>query len=214
MNRIITWLLVTLLSLFAWSSPTFAAEPQAGRDFTLINPPLETPKGKIEVIEFFSYGCSHCNDFHPVISQWAAALPKDVSFRRVPVSFNRAEWARLSRIYFTLELTSDLAKLDSAVFDAIHKERVSFKTDEAVVNWAASKGADAKKFADTMASFSMQSKVVRADKESRDAHITGVPAIVVDGKYLLNNEAVTNFGDLLKLTDSVVAKARQDRKGK
>ncbi|MCX7147593.1 MAG: thiol:disulfide interchange protein DsbA/DsbL [Sulfuritalea sp.] len=213
MKRIIAWLFVTLISSFALSSIGLAAEPQAGRDFKPITPPLATPKGKIEVIEFFSYGCNHCNDFHPLITPWAAKLPKDVTFRRIPVSFNRPEWARLSRIYFALEATGDLAKLDAAVFIAIHEQRVNFKTDEAVVAWAASKGIDSKKFGDALASFSMQSKVQRADQEASAARIAGVPALAVDGKFLINNEAASNYDELLKLTDAMIAKARKEKSG-
>ncbi len=214
MKRLIAVLLATLLSSLLLSGPGFAADLQDGRDFTSINPPLARSKGKIEVIEFFSYGCPHCSDFHPLITPWAAKLPKDVSFRRVPVSFNRPEWARLSRLFFALETTGDLAKLDTEVFLAIHEQRVNFKTDEAVVSWAAGKGADAKKFGDALASFSMQSKVQRAEQEAVAAHISGVPALVVDGKYLVNNGSVSSFQDVLKLTDNVIAKARQERAGK
>jgi thiol:disulfide interchange protein DsbA len=130
------------------------------------------------------------------------------------VSFNRPEWARLSRIYFALEATGDLAKLDAAVFIAIHEQRIEFKTDEAVVAWAASKGIDAKKFADALASFSMQSKVQRADQDAGAARIGGVPAIAVDGRFLVNNEAASSYQDLLKITDAIVEKVRQERKGK
>lgn len=212
MKRLIALLFATLIATFAVSGLSFAAEPQAGRDFKPITPPLPSTKGKIEVIEFFSYGCPHCSDFHPFVSQWAAKLPKDVSFRRVPVSFNRPEWARLARIYYALEATGDLAKLDAAVFSAIHEQRVMFRTDEAAVAWAASKGADGKKFGDALASFSMQSKVQRGDQEATASRIAGVPALVVDGKFLVNNEAAGNFEELLKLTDAVIAKARQERK--
>ena len=214
MKRLIAMLFAGLITSLAASGPSLAAEPQAGRDFKPINPPLASPKDKIEVIEFFSYGCNHCSDFHPLISQWAAKLPKDVSFRRVPVSFNRPEWARLARIYYALEATGDLAKLDAAVFIAIHEQRVAFKTDESVVSWAASKGVDGKKFSDALTSFSMQSKVQRGDQEALAAKISGVPSLAVDGKFMMNNEAAGNYEELLKLTDSVIAKVRQERKGK
>ena len=214
MKRLVALLFATLVSSLTLPGVGFAAEPQVGKEFKLISPPLASPKDKIEVIEFFSYACNHCSDFHPLITQWAAKLPKDVSFRRVPVTFNRPEWARLSRIYYALEATGDLAKLDAAVFIAIHEQRVQFKTDEAVVAWAASKGADAKKFGDAMAAFSMQAKLQRADQDASTARITGVPSLAVDGRYLLNNEAVGNYEELLKLTDSVIAKVRQERKGK
>lgn len=214
MKRVFALLFTTLLAAFAMSSPSLAAEPQVGREFKVISPPLAGPKDKIEVIEFFSYGCPHCSDFHPIVSKWAASLPKDVSFRRVPVSFSRPEWARLSRLYYALEATGDLAKLDTAVFLALHEQRVSFKTDEAVIAWAASKGADAKKFGDAFGAFSMQSKVQRADADATAARIGGVPALAVDGKFLINNEAASNYEHLLQITDSVIVKARKDRKGK
>lgn len=214
MKQLFALLFTTLLSSLAMSSPSLAAEPEVGREFKVISPSLAGPKDKIEVIEFFSYGCPHCSDFHPIISKWAAGLPKDVSFRRVPVSFSRAEWARLSRLYYALEATGDLAKLDTAVFVALHEQRVLFKTDEAVVSWAASKGVDAKKFGDALGAFSMQSKVQRADADATAARIGGVPALSVDGKFLINNEAANNYEHLLQITDSVIVKARKDRKGK
>ena len=214
MKRLAALLFATLVSSFFLSGPALAAEPQEGREYKLISPSLASPKDKIEVIEFFSYGCNHCNDFHPLITPWAAKLPKDVSFRRVPVSFNRPEWGRLSRIYYALEATGDLAKLDAAVFIAIHEQRVQFKSDEAVVAWATSKGVDGKKFADAMGAFSMAAKIQRADQDASVARISGVPSIVVDGRYLINNEAVGGYDELLKLTDAVIAKARQERKGK
>lgn len=214
MKRLVALLFATLMSSFLLSGTGFAAEPQVGKELKMISPALASPKDKIEVVEFFSYGCNHCSDFHPLISKWAEKLPKDVSFRRIPVSFNRPEWARLSKIYYALEATGDLAKLDAAVFIAIHEQRVQFKTDEAVTAWVASKGADAKKFGDAFSGFSMQAKIQRADQDASAARISGVPSIAVDGRYLINNEAAGSYEDLLKITDSVVAKVRQERKGK
>jgi thiol:disulfide interchange protein DsbA len=214
MKRLVALLFATLASSFVLPAIGFAAEPQAGKEFKMISPALASPKDKIEVIEFFSYGCNHCSDFHPLISKWAEKLPKDVSFRRVPVSFNRPEWARLSKIYYALEATGDLAKLDTAVFIAIHEQRVQFKTDEAVFAWVGSKGADTKKFTEAFTGFSMQAKVQRADQDASAARIGGVPALAVDGRFLINNEAAGNYEDLLRITDSVVATVRQERKGK
>lgn len=214
MKRLVTLLFSALLACLALPGLALAAEPLAGREFKAISPALVTAKDKIEVLEFFSYGCPHCSDFHPLISKWAAGLPKDVTFRRVPVSFNRPEWARLAKIHYALEATGDLARLDTAVFIALHEQRVAFRTDDAAVEWAAGKGADRKKFGDAMVSFSTQSKVQRADQDATAARIGGVPALAVDGKFLVNNEAANSYEDLLRITDSVIAKARQDRKGK
>ncbi len=209
MKRFLTLMFCGFLTLAV--SSTFAAPLEAGRDYTLIDPPQPpSTAGKIEVIEFFSYGCPHCSDFNPLITEWAAKLPKDVVFRRVPVAFNRPPWVRLASIFYALEATGNLEKLDAAVFNAIHGERVNFNSDEAIINWAASKGVDPKKMADALGSFSIQSRLKRVDQESAAYRITGVPAIAVNGRYLVNNAAAPSYAALLPLIDSVIAKARSD----
>ncbi|HLA35010.1 MAG TPA: thiol:disulfide interchange protein DsbA/DsbL [Rhodocyclaceae bacterium] len=203
--------LFVALWMTLWSTLGMAAGPEAGRDYTPINPPMNTDaKGKIEVIEFFSYGCPHCAEFNPVLHKWAARLPKDVSVRRVPVTFNRAIWVRLSKLYFALEAGGDLAKLDDAVFVAIHRERAPFNTDEAVIAWVGSKGGDSKRFADMMSSFAVQSKQMRAEQEVAAARINGVPALAIDGKFLIGSEG--GYEHMLKTADALIDKARQERK--
>jgi len=214
MKRLFALLCATLFTSVGFVGSGIAADAQAGREYTPINPALSSPKEKIEVVEFFSYGCPHCSDFHPIIGGWAAKLPGDVSFRRIPVSFNRPEWARLAKIFYSLDATGNLAKLDAAVFIALHEERVSFKTDDAVFKWVAAKGADAKKFTDAFNGFSMQSRVQRGDKDASAAGIGGVPSLMVDGRYLVNNKAAASYEDLLRITDLVIDKARKDRKSK
>jgi thiol:disulfide interchange protein DsbA len=115
------WLLAITLALLAVILPV-RAELAVGRDYLPIIPAqiTDTP-AKIEVIEFFSYGCPHCSEFHPIVGKWAAALPSDVTFKRVPVTFGRPQWASLARLFYALEATGDLARLDNAVFDALHK---------------------------------------------------------------------------------------------
>lgn len=214
MMSLMRFLFSLLFVAFIGSTASCADELQSGRDYSVLDQPLAVPKDKIEVVEFFSYGCPHCNDFHPALDAWAAKLPKDVTLRRVPVSFNRPPWARLSRLYFTLDAMGELTRLNGAVFKALHEERINFNSDEAIIDWAVKNGLDGKKFGAMLSSFSVQSMVPRADKESASAHIQGVPSLVVDGKYLLINESAANFGDLLQHVDTLVAKARAERKKK
>ena len=216
MKRIIAFIaLLFSFALIAVAPTAVAADLQAGRDYTLIEPAQPVAGGgKIEVIEFFSYGCSHCNDFSPLVSAWAANLPKDVVFRRVPVSFNRPPWARLASIYYAIEATGNVEKLDALVFAAVHKDRVNFDSNETVANWATSKGADGKKIADAMGSFGVQSRLKAGDQEATRYGISGVPAMAVNGRYLVNNAAAPNYGSLLKLVDLVVAKARSETAAK
>lgn len=214
MTKLIRFFSAFFAATLLASTMGFAADLQAGRDYTQIESPLSTARDKIEVVEFFSYGCPHCNDFHPLLDAWAAKLPKDVILRRIPVSFNRAPWARLSRIYFALEAMGELPRIDGAVFKALHEDRVNFNSDEAVVNWAVKNGLDGKKFDGMLTSFSIQSKVQQADQEAAKARIQGVPSLIVDGRFLLSNEAAGSYEELLKRADFLIAKVRKEKKGK
>lgn len=214
MTSLMRFLSSLLFVAFIGSTASCAEELQSGRDYSVLDQPLAVPKDKIEVVEFFSYGCSHCKEFHPVLDAWAAKLPKDVTLRRVPVSFNRPPWARLSRLYFTLDAMGELSRLNGTVFKSLHEERINLNSDEAIIDWAVKNGLNGKKFGAMLSSFSVQSMVPRADKESASARIQGVPSLVVDGKYLLINESAANFGDLLQHVDTLVAKARAERKKK
>ena len=184
----------------------------AGRDFTPVVPAQagEEP-GKIEVLEFFSYGCPHCNDFSPLLHAWAAKLPSDVVLKKVPVTFGRGPWATIAKLYYTLEATGDLRRLDGDVFRAIHVERISLFDDRSVTEWAVSKGVDPKKFSEAFNSFGVNSKVRRGDQLAQVYKITGVPSLAVDGKYLVGGK---DFNETLAIADKLIAKARAEKGGK
>ncbi len=192
------------------TSPSFAQT--VGKDYTLVTPaqPTDDP-AKIEVLEFFSYGCPHCSDFHPQISAWSAKLPADVIFKRVPVTFGRAAWANIAKLFYTLEITGDLAKLDGDVFKAIHGERANLFDEKVLTEWAIKKGVDPKKFADTFNSFGVMSKVKRGDQLAQGHKIQGVPSIAIDGKYLGGGK---DFTEQLAIADKLIAKARSEKPGK
>lgn len=212
-KRISGWLAAITVALFAVALP--AAAQTAGREYVPIEPAQATDNpAKIEVIEFFSYGCPHCSEFHPTVSKWSAKLPADVAFKRVPVSFGRAQWANLSKLYYALEATGDLAKLDGAVFHALHEKGLKLYDDKSIAEWVAAQGADAKKFADAYNSFGVVSKVKRADQLAQAAKIQGVPALAIDGKFLMVNEGIKDWADLVVRTDKVIDKARAERNKK
>ena len=212
-KRISGWLAAVTVALFAVALP--AAAQTVGRDYTVIEPAQATDNpAKIEVIEFFSYGCPHCNDFHPVISKWSARLPADVAFRRVPVSFGRAQWASLSRLFYALETTGDLARLDGAVFQALHEKGIKLYDDKSIAEWVAAQGVDAKKFAEAYNSFGVRSKGGRGDQLAQGARIQGVPALVVDGKYLIVNEGIKDLAEIVARADKMIDKVRAERNKK
>ena len=192
------------------ASPSFAQT--VGKDYTLIAPaqPSEEP-GKIEVLEFFSYGCPHCADFNPLVTAWAAKQGSDVVFKKVPITFGRGAWANIAKLYYTLEITGDLQRLEGDVFKAIHNERANLFDAAALTEWVVKKGVDSKKFTDTFNSFGVMSKVKRGDQMAMAYKIQGVPAIAVEGKYLVGGK---DFNETLAIADKLIAKARSENAGK
>lgn len=185
----------------------------AGKDYALVNPPQPTDNpAKIEVIEFFSYGCIHCYHFHPAVKKWAAKLPADVEFKRVPVSFGRSQWFNLSRLFYALEAIGELGRLDEAAFAAIHDKNVKLYDDATIKAWAAQEKIDPKKFADAYDSFGVQSKAKRADQITAGYKVQGTPSIAVDGKYMVLNEGVNGYEDILVRADKLIGKARAEKK--
>ena len=201
---------VAVGTALALSLPVIAQT--AGKEYLPIVPaqPTDEP-AKIEVLEFFSYGCPHCADFHPLISAWVAKLPGDVVFKRVPITFGRAAWANIARLYYTLEATGDLARLDGDVFKAIHNERINLFEEQGLLDWVAKKGVDQKKFRETFNSFGVMSKVKRGDQLAQAYKISGVPSLAVDGKYMINGK---DFAEQLANADKMIAKARSEKPGK
>jgi thiol:disulfide interchange protein DsbA len=195
-----------------------AATLQAGHDYEPVNPPQPTEaKGKIEVIEFFSYACPHCAQFEPLLARWVKALPKDVVFRRVPVTFGREQWSVLARTYYALEGMNAVERSHGAVFDAVHVERAihmetAAKTESSMIDWLAGKGVDRKKFTDLYNSFTVQSQAGRAAQMTGSYGIQGVPSMVVAGKYRTPDGFEGGHEELLRLTDALIAKARSEQK--
>lgn len=184
----------------------------AGKDYTPISPVQPTEDGaKIEVLEFFSYGCPHCSDFNPILHAWAGKLPADVVVKKVPVTFGRAAWGNVAKLYYTLEITGDLSRLEADVFKAIHQERANLFDEKTLTEWVVKKGVDQKKFTETFSSFGVMSKVKRADQMAQAYKIQGVPALAVEGKYLVGGK---DFNEALAITDKLIAKARSEKSGK
>ncbi|HOL63860.1 MAG TPA: thiol:disulfide interchange protein DsbA/DsbL [Accumulibacter sp.] len=209
-------LLAAALAVISVSLPVSAAtELAVGRDYVPIVPAQQTDNaGKIEVLEFFSYGCPHCNDFNPIIGKWSSALPGDVVFKRVPVTFGRPQWASLAKLYYALEATGDLARLDGMIFNALHKSGDRLYDEQSITDWVAAHGVDKKKFSETYQSFGVNSKVKRADQMVQAYKVSGVPAMTVDGKYLVTGKELAGLQDVPGLTDRVIDKVRGERKKK
>jgi len=203
-------------TIFALGAALTVAMPSlaqtAGKDYTLISPAQPTEDAsKIEVVEFFGYFCPHCRDAYPALQAWAAKLPPDVVLKKVPVSFGRQQLVPWQRLYYTLEVTGDLARLDMAAFKAAQDDRLVLVSEADATAWAKANGVDAKKFGDAWNSFGVSSKVQRAGQLERAYKVSGVPAIAVDGKYMIGD---LEFKDKLAVADKLIVKARAERGSK
>ena len=203
------------LGALGLSTPVLAQGPSkfvAGKDFIKLDRvlPSETEAGKIELIEFFWYSCSHCNAFEPAFAQWVKNAPKDVVVRRIPVAF-RDDFAPQQRLYFTLEAMGLLEKIHGKVFQAIHVERLTLNTDASILNWIEKQGVDKTKFADTFKSFGVASKVKRAVQLQNDFKIEGVPSLGVAGRFYIDGTLAGNMDRALQVADSLLAQVRQGR---
>jgi thiol:disulfide interchange protein DsbA len=206
-------LAMQFVGVLAWFAVTAAsaADLVEGKDYVrLKNPqPVETGK-KIEVIEFFSYGCPHCSDLEPILQAWIQKLPPDVQFRRVPVIFQQ-RWEALAKIYYTLDAMGDEARLSPEVFKAVHVNGVPLYQDKAFFDWAASHGLDRTRVAEVYASFAVSSKFNRAKALAQTYNIQSVPTMIVDGKYLTASDKVGTHAALPPVLDALIAKARAER---
>lgn len=199
---------IAMLVLFC--SASVSAEVVQGRDYSLLPSPqpVSTP-GKIEVIEFFSYACPHCAAFHPAVTKWAEALPKDAVFVRVPVSFGRRPWGQLVRAYYALEATNALGKFDGALFDAIHNQRKQLFNEDSLAAWVGEQGGNAAEFREAFNSPEVTEKAQRAEELSRDYRVDGVPQLTVNGKYVALGQTQ---GDMLRIASELIARERDAKK--
>ena len=219
--------LAVALASFLLASPV-VAQVVAGKDYRPVTPAQPTASGKkIELIEFFYYGCPGCNILQPRLKAWLAKKPADVEFRRVPALFpdRVSSWGPLTRAYYALEAVGAVEKVHYELFAAIHERkaldiRTLGKDPAPLFDWVAKQGVDRQKFADAYNSFGVQKLVQRSIELSQGYDIPGTPAIAVDGKYLTtlsmtaNPDETVNFERFFRAVDGMIALARKQRDGK
>lgn len=187
MNNTRRTLVAAMAAALAPVSLVRAQQPAAVGYTTLQSAlPLEIP-GKIEIAEFFWYGCIHCYNLEPALDAWVPKLPPDTYFRRIPAVFNE-RWAVDASIYYSFEALGLLEKLHRPFFEAIHKDRLKSDNLEALGEWLTKKGLEPKKFDATMKSFGVQSKTKRASQLTGASRIDGTPAMMVQGRYTISIE--------------------------
>jgi thiol:disulfide interchange protein DsbA len=171
----------------------------------IVQQPVDTGE-RIEVIDFFFYGCQYCNELLPRLERWRKGKPEDVVFRHMPV-VRHDSWVPLAKTYFTLEAMGEVERLHTAVFHGYHVEDLYMSQEKVISEWAAQHGLDREKFMAIYRSDETRQKVERARKLTMDYDIQGTPSLVVDGKFLTDGSSAKTI-DIL---DGMIRLAREKR---
>ena len=182
---------------------------RAGKDFAVINPkaPVEAPAGKIEVVEFFWFNCSHCYHFEAMLNPWVAKLPAHVAYRKVPVGFNPS-FVPQQKMFYALEAMGLLPALIPKIFKAIHEQNIKLDTEAQITAWLAKQGVDKTKFNAMFSSFAIGSKATRASKLQDAYQLDGVPSMGVAGQFLTNGTMAGGMPRMLQVVSSLSAQQK------
>ena len=207
--KFIRHFLVVLAMLCA--TQAFAA-PQLGKEYKLLNPSQPTHSGKkIEVLEFFFYGCIHCYHLHPKLSAWEKTMPGDVEITYVPVVF-RDSWEPMANTFYALELMGKRnQQIDDALYDAWNVNNIDLSDEAKIGAFLARHGVDSNKFREYYNSFTVETRVLRSKQMLQLYHITGTPTLVVDGKYVIEG---LEPDDIIKTLNVVIDRVRKEHAGK
>lgn len=163
---------------------------------------------KIEIVEFFSYGCGHCFNAEPYMHAYAGQVADDVDFKRVPVSFNPF-FEKLARGYYAAEALGASEASHIALFDALHIKRKQFNSVEDIADFYASYGVDKEQFVKAFNSFSINAQIERDRKLSQAYQITGVPTVIVNGAYKTGGVKAGNYSTWFQILDSLTNLERE-----
>jgi protein dithiol oxidoreductase (disulfide-forming) len=186
------------------------AGPVEGQQYVrLARPqPVATP-GKIEVIEFFWYGCPHCYEFEPMLEAWVKKLPPDVALRRVPVAFRDEPFTAHQKIFYALEALGQVDAMQMKVFNAIHREHNRMDKPAEIAAFMQKNGIDSAKFLDLYNSFGVQTKTRQARALAEEYKIDGVPALGINGRYYTSGSLAGSLDRSLAVADFLIQKSRK-----
>ncbi|MGH6649384.1 thiol:disulfide interchange protein DsbA/DsbL [Aquabacterium sp.] len=190
-----------------------AAAPVEGTNYVKLSQaaPVSAPAGKVEVVEFFWYGCPHCFHFEPSLAAWAAKLPADVVFRRVPVVFREVPFVAHQQLYFAIEALGLIPALHAKVFHAIHVEQQKLDNPEAISVFVTKNGVDPTKFLAMYNSFAVQTKARQARGLMEAYKLDGVPTLGIAGQFTTSVSLNATPEKTLAVADFLIAKARKGK---
>jgi thiol:disulfide interchange protein DsbA len=202
------------MPLAALSGALLAEEPPRARqniEYRLIEPPQPVETGnRIEVIDFFWYGCPYCNQLMPLLEAWTKSKPSDVAVRRIPAIL-KDNWMPHARIYYTLELLNEAERLHARVFHGYHVEELHMSKPDVMELWAVKNGIDRRKWVDAYFSPEVDGKIARAARAMKLYNVEGTPSLAVDGRYITSGSMAPSIKGMIAVLDDLIRLARQGR---
>jgi protein dithiol oxidoreductase (disulfide-forming) len=203
MQQIRLFLSIILLS---FSSAIFAETFTEGKHYIALDKPVKTTVAdKVEVRELFWYYCPHCFNVEPVLSNWVKKLPNNTTFIRQPAVFSD-RWINGAIFYYVLEQLDEVDRLHSQLFEAIHLQKRAFIDQEDFVEWLVEHGVDNDVANSAFKSFSVRIKVNKSKLNTVKYHTSGVPALVINGKYWTDASHAGGELEMFKVADYLIAK--------
>lgn len=187
---------------------------QLGTQYTALPAPQATSDpGKIEVMEVFAYSCPHCYAFDPYVIKWLAKKPKDVNFVRLPHTLGHSENVVRNKAFYAAQMLGVMDKFHSALFNAVHKDNKPMATPEDLRElFEKSLGIPARDFEGAYGSFAVDAGYRRGEAAIHDMAVGSVPAIIVEGRYMISPRTSGGLPEMLSITDYLVEQARKERK--
>ncbi|MCC7546882.1 MAG: thiol:disulfide interchange protein DsbA/DsbL [Burkholderiales bacterium] len=203
-----------LLAAAAWPLAVRAAqriEPFEGVDYRSISPQPTGNPGRIEVIEFFYYGCTWCYQAQPYVQEWLERKPADVDFRYQPAIRN-TRWLVLTKAFFVLQALGELPRLHLPLYRAYHRDDVNVEDEAVLTGWALKQGIQLKAFEGLLASDEIMAKVQRAREATYAYEVESTPSMVVDGRYLTSSGMSGGVVQMIEVMEALVAQERAQRR--
>lgn len=213
--------IVSTLMLGCLAVAATAQQPQVKTDlpYRVIEPALpplsgalgDSARDRIEVIQFFYYGCPHCFDMQPILDDWLAKKPADVEFRYVP-ALRDDKWLVLTRAAFALEILGADRRLRRPIYDVINFDGAVLTDPAKFADWAARNGVDRARFMAVYESAEVTARVEAARKATNDYGVRATPTFVVAGKYSFSSGQAGSHYEAIRLLNQFVDLARRERK--
>jgi thiol:disulfide interchange protein DsbA len=215
-GSLIKWSCALLLAVATSAALAQVRTTLPFRTLDPVLPPLTgllgaTPAGKIEVIQFFYYGCPHCFDQQPLIDDWLLRKPEDVEFRYVP-ALRDEKWVPLTKAWFTLEKLGEAMRLHRPIYDVINFDGVALSDEPKLIDWVVRNGVERNRFLEVYNSDEVKAKLEEARRLTTAYGIRATPTLVVGGRFAVSSGVAGSHYEAIRLLNQFVAQVRAGAK--